>query len=207
MPIAMLSTSLLTNPQKYGRFNALDTPQPTKPGMVLMKATSIDYNGTSATLGENGQVTFNAVTSLSLNGCFSADFDNYVVSVRLNASAPLVVEFRLRASGSDNSTASSYTRQVLQVDNTSVSASRSTGDKGRLNAAYGTQRAGFDWHVYGPYLTQPTATRSITVSDASSAYIEEYACTHNQSTSYDGFTFIPSSGNITGALTVMGVRS
>jgi len=129
-----------------------------------------------------------------------------VVSVRLNGGNGQT-QFRLRASGSDNSTANSYTRQVIYADGTSVFSGRSSANIGYTSPAYGVQRAGFSWHVYGPYLAQPTAMRSVSVSDASSAYLEDYAVTHNQSTSYDGFTFIPESGSITGALTVMGVRS
>ena len=49
------------------------------PGMVLLKPTSIAHSGTSASIGANGQVTFTAVTSLSLNGVFSADFDNFLL--------------------------------------------------------------------------------------------------------------------------------
>jgi len=148
------------------------------PGMVLVKPTSITHSGTSASLGANGQVTFTAVTELNINGCFTADFDTYVVSVRLNGGNGQT-QFRLRASGSDNSTANSYTRQVIYADGTSVFSGRSSANIGYTSPAYGVQRAGFSWHVYGPYLAQPTAMRSVSVSDASSAYLEDYAVTHN----------------------------
>lgn len=177
------------------------------PGMVLLTPTSITHSGTSASIGANGQVTFTAVTSLSLNGVFSATYDNYVISVRLTSSVGQMTTFRMRAAGTDNSTASSYTRQGIYADSTTVAASRTSSTFGYLAPSYGVQRAGFTAHFYGPFLAQPTVTRSISASDYLSAYLEDYACTHNQSTSYDGFTLIPEAGNITGALTVMGVRS
>lgn len=208
MPVAMLSSSLITEPKRYGRFNALDTVYSiSKPGMVLIKPTSIDHSGTSATVGENGQVTFSAVTSLSLNGVFSADFDNYVISTRYDASTSVSLRVRFRASGTDNSTASSYVTQSIQAAGTSVSGGRTTQDYANMAFGWGTQRNGSHVSIYGPFLAQPTAARSVSGMDFSSAIIEDTAFTHNQSVSYDGLTVYLTSGNITGALQVYGVRS
>jgi len=175
------------------------------PGMVLMKPTSIAHSGTSATLGANGQVTFTGVTSLSLNGCFTADFDNYVVSWQSTTGEQ--VNFRMRASGTDNSTASSYVRQQIAASGTSVSAVRITDDKGASFLSASTQAAGSWFSIYGPYLAQPTATRGVNAWDSLNARINDQACTHNQSTSYDGITFFTNVTAMNGTLTVMGVRS
>jgi hypothetical protein len=178
------------------------------PGMVLMKPTSIAYSGTSATLGANGQVTFSAVTSLSLNGCFTADFDNYVISFRsLTASSNITIVTRLRASGSDNST-SNYADQYLVAGGTTVSAARTTGATyAGIVESSATQRSGATIYMYGPALAQPTAYRSINISGASSAYLAEFAGTHNVSSSFDGITFQSGAIGVTGALQVYGVRS
>jgi hypothetical protein len=174
------------------------------PGMVLMNPTSIAYSGTSATLGANGQVTFSAVTSLSLNGCFTADFDNYVISLRyVLSSLDYEIMYYMRASGTD-ATGADYTSQRIFADGSSVSANRtSTGRFGYVSA---TQRSGDTIYLYGPFLAQPTATRSINVAGRSSAAIADLATTHSLSTSYDGITLYPAAGNFSGALTVMGVR-
>lgn len=208
MPVSMLSTSTLTNPRRYGRFNALDTPRPINPGMVLIKPTSISHSGTSATLGENGQVTFNAVTSLSLNGVFTADFDNYTIVVRdVMASGDNWTNLRLRLSGTD-ATASNYSWQEVSANNTAVTAQRFTS-AGQIVTGFtsATQRSGHFVNVFGPFLSQPTAARSVVVNGRSSAEINDRAGTHSLSTSYDGFTFFPSSSNISGALAVYGIRS
>lgn len=177
------------------------------PGMVLINPSSIAYSGTSATTGANGQVTFTAVTSLSLNGVFSADFDNYVLSARYDASASLTLRARFRASGTDNSTASSYVIQSIQAAGTSVSGSRNTQDYANMAFGWGPQRNGSHVSFYGPFLAQPTAARSVSGMDYASAIIEDTAFTHNQSVSYDGLTVYIVGGNITGALQVYGVRS
>ena len=211
MPVAMLSSSLITEPKRYGRFNALDTPQPTKPGMVLVSPTSIDHSGTSATLGENGQVTFNAVTSLSLNEVFSADFDNYVVSFSstLDANNDRSYFFRLRASGTDATGATDYTWQQLNANSTTVSGARASSDKADISKVSDDYPAGMTLGVYGPYLSQPTAARADAVGSltASAVILRSAAFTHSLSTSYDGFTIYIGGESMTGKLAVYGVRS
>jgi hypothetical protein len=179
-----------------------------QPGMVLLTPTSIAHSGTSASIGTNGQVTFTAVTSLSLNGVFSATYDNYVIVTRFtNTAAANHNQFRLRASGSDNSTANSYVHQRLESSSTTVAGSRTTSNLTFLSRESATDPSGIYTHVYGPFLAQPTALRTVDASARLGAYITEIASTHNQSTSYDGFTVFPDAGSITGAVQVYGVRS
>jgi len=189
--------------------DASGNPTMLAPGMVLVTDYTITHAGTSATL-TNGQVTFTGVTSLSLDGVFSADFDTYVVAVRgVCNSSNVDINMRLRASGTDNSTASSYTRQRIVASNTSVTADRVSEDVTIVSTIGSEQRSGFWLNVYGPFLTQPTAGRSVMIDGTSGARILDYAFTHNQSASYDGVTLSARNvtRNITGALQVYGVRS
>jgi len=177
------------------------------PGMVLVSPTSITHSGTSASLGANGQVTFSAVTSLSLNGCFTADFDNYVVSVRDVGSNNLVIRSRLRTGGSDAS-GSDYTVQLLEVYSTTVSPARLTSQTSAVVGATDPDARSGDWlMIYGPFLAQPTAMRNNNVYGDSNARLTDAASTHSLSTSYDGITLFLVSGDMTGALQVYGVRS
>ena len=181
------------------------------PGMVLVSPTSITHSGTSATLGANGQVTFTAVTSLSLNGVFSADFDTYFISIRtVGSSSDNNFDMRLRASGSDNSTASSYTSQRISAGSTTITAGRNTTTAfAPFFQMSDTARSGLSFHLYGPFLAQPTAGRVVHVSGYLSAYIQEMAFTHNQSTSYDGLTILrqDATQSMSGAVQVYGIRS
>jgi hypothetical protein len=176
--------------------------------MVLMRPTSIVVAGVGATasIGVNGSVTFTSATSLSLNGVFTSGFDNYMISMRLNASPGDDFVHRFRVSGSDNSTASSYVGQYLDANNTTISGARQALTYGRGAYAAGTQRGGFTYNIYGPALTQPTAWRCISSSDGNSAYIFDVAGTHNQSVTYDGITFLQmGSGLFTGLVSVYGL--
>lgn len=179
------------------------------PGMVLLKPTSIDYSGTSASIGTNGQVTFEAITSLSLNGVFTADFNNYIMYI--NGTSTLsgrTLRFSMRSSGSNNSTTNSYVTQRLSVSGSSVSAARETQSTFfELVNFDDEQRTGYVISIYNPFLSKPTIARSVSAGGDASAVINDYAATHNVSSSYDGFTFVPSTGSVTGKLSVYGVRS
>ena len=180
-----------------------------KNGLHLLTPTStaVTGSGSSATINTNGSVTFSSCATLSLNGVFSADYDNYMIVMRSTPSVADNYRMRLRASGSDAS-GSDYVRQTLYANGTSVTAGRATETSNLLMQAYNTQRVGFILYCYGPYLAQPTATRSVTAGDYTSADLYDVAATHSLSTQYDGFTFFPqTSGTTVGGLVgVYGMR-
>lgn len=179
-----------------------------KNGLILLTPTSVNHTGTSASISTNGSVLFTSVTALSLNGVFSADYDNYMVVCRWRNNSGLNdLNMRLRASGSDDSTAS-YTKQNLWSDGSSVGGRRDSSFPYwyRLTLVGNTQRAGSVMNFYGPYLSQPTAMRMVNVDGYLNAYLDDGAGTHNQSASYDGFTFYPGGGSLTGRVAVYGMR-
>lgn len=165
--------------------------------------------GSSASIRADGGVDFATATSLSLNGVFTAEYDNYMIvmgNLSQSTAAGQGFTTRLRASGSDNSTASSYVHQRLFADSTSVTAARTTDTFWFLAGVgpTGTPKSGNTIYLYGPYLAQPTAVRGVAVASISSAFVADTAATHNQSTAYDGITFSLASGNFTGMVTVYG---
>ena len=180
-----------------------------KNGLILLTPTSIAYTGTSATISANGSVSLTACSVLSLNGVFSVDYDNYLIVARgkINgAVAGQTWRYRLRASGTDNSTASSYTAQYLYADATTVLGNRFSNNFAQIIGAYDGNEVGFVCHFYGPYLTQPTAVRPVGVNSKSGAGIYEFPSTHNQSTSYDGLTFTTDATSLSGRVAVYGMR-
>lgn len=173
-------------------------------GLVTMTPTSVDHSGTSASINADGGVDFTGVTSLSLNGVFTSSFDNYLCVISYTVTINDVgFTFRMRVGGTDNSTASSYTSQALNAFSTTVSGGRSTGTSGQIGVSGTSQGNARAMHFYGPALAQPTAVRFVSMS-GESVGIAENAVTHNQSTSYDGFTMILGSGTMTGNVAVFG---
>lgn len=182
---------------------------PVKNGLLLIPPTSIASVGTSASINTNGSVSFTAVTSLSLNGVFSADYDNYMVVWRSVAgtAANYTIAVRLRAAGTDASGAN-YNRQLLEADGTTVSAAQYLNNTwGHWGNTSSTLRSGTVTTVYAPYLAQPTAFRTVNAWARSNAYFLDVAGNHSLSTSYDGFTFVEvDSGGMSGQVAVYGMR-
>ena len=178
-------------------------------GMQLVTPTSIAYSGTSASIGANGSVEFSAVTSLSLNGVFTGDYDNYMVVVRFLGTTGNVGLFaRLRTSGTDAS-GTDYTFQRLLAESTTVNGARtSSANYARLSSTNNGVYHGFTTNIYGPYLAQPTAYRTVTVEGEGGARMLDYAGTHGLSTSYDGLTVYPEvsvSSTFSGLVSVYGL--
>ena len=182
---------------------------PAGEGLVIMRPTSVSVAGagSSASISSNGGVTFSSATSLSLNGVFNTSCDNYRVVVRYKASTTgRSVYARLRASGTD-ATGSNYVRQYIYATGSSApSGGRSSTDTSGLGFGWVTNsESAEEFHIYGPALAQPTASRSINVYGGSAVEINDWCSTHNLSTSYDGFTiFDPGVASLTGNLVVFG---
>lgn len=170
--------------------------------------TSISYSGTSASITADGGVEFTAVTSLSLNGVFTGDYDNYMVTIRgVSSDDAGGVSARLRASGTDASGAN-YTLQRIDADSTTVAGGRASSQTyTRLVVLDDGLASGGTAYIFGPYLAQPTAVRGVTASAYNNAFIRDWASTHSLSTSYDGITLANEFGaqTITGLVTVFGL--
>jgi hypothetical protein len=181
-------------------------------GMVLMTPTSVDKTGTgsTATIGTNGSVTFSSCTTVSLNGVFNTDYDNYMLVCWFKGVAGDGVNLstRFRASGSDNSS-SSYTHQYLAANGTTVAGSRNTSQTSVDNHGYSagsTRPAGIVMYLYGPWLAQPTAGREIEIRTFADASINDNAFTFSGSNQFDGLTFIDSTAsNMSGLVSVYGL--
>jgi hypothetical protein len=172
-------------------------------GLTLITPSSVAGSGVSLS---GAKVTFTGAGDVSVNGCFTADHDNYLVVVRLVASTATALFARLRSSGTDAS-GSDYDRQNLSASNTSVTGSRNTANNNGVRFhRNGGSYDGSHNYFYGPYLSQPTATRCVNVSSDSGATIEDAANTHSLSNSYDGFTMRNNSGyTVTGSMTIYGL--
>lgn len=180
-----------------------------KNGLHLITPTSISVTGTGAsgTINAKGSVTFSSCTTVSFNGIFSADYDNYMIVMRSQGTTGLDLLWRMRSAGTDNSTTSSYTIQYAYGNSTSITGGREISNLPRIASVYDTQRDGAIIYVYGPYIAQPTALRAVAVSGYASGSIFEASGTHNQSTSYDGITLsVANPHTYSGLFSVYGLR-
>jgi hypothetical protein len=178
-----------------------------KNGLILLTPTSIAYTGTSATVSANGSVSLSAVSSLSLNGVFTADYDNYTVVYSAKCPTSTVDGLvRLRSSGTD-ATGSDYTWQTLTGDGLTVSASRvSSQGYSILMPFSSTQNTGGICFFYGPFLSQPTAFRLTGMVGTDNGRTIDRVSTHSLSSSYDGFSVTITGNTVTGRVAVYGMR-
>jgi hypothetical protein len=159
----------------------------------------------TASIVGQGSVEFANASSLSLNGVFTSDYDNYMIVVTHKGStADNAYNLRLRASGVDST--SGHIHQYLQASGTSIVGARLVSQSSaRLSSHSSNGEAGLVAYIYGPNLAQPTAYRTITIETIGSPRILDFAGTHGISSSYDGVTLFADSGSTTGIVAVYGL--
>ena len=180
-------------------------------GLVQLMPSSAAVGSGSATITGNGSVTFSGASSVSLNGIFSADYTTYHINFLLeSASTQAGVTVRFRTSGTDNTSNVYYgAGQLNYAYNGSYftdSANPSTQSQTlvgaeQISSLYGSLMV---MEISNPFQSQLTVVKS----QSNSSYANRHSnLTHNSTTSFDGMSFIYSSGNMTGKIQVYGYRN
>lgn len=154
--------------------------------------------------------TFSAVSSVSIDNCFSSDYSQYKILVDgSTATASSSWNMRLRVGGSDNSSAN-YNRQVISAAGASTVGARYTSEtsfvtifRGNLNS-----RPISITEILNPFEnTYTTAFSQISFDIENSIFMNLHNYGTTVTTSYDGFTLYASSANnITGTVYVYGYK-
>ena len=165
--------------------------------------------GTIAKTTDQGLVhinttAFSAVSSVSVNGCFTSTYSNYLLVVEMTVSTSTNVAFRLRVGGTDDSS-SNYQFQDLFATSTSISASTATDSKGYIQGGSGSTQFWVHSNFYNPALAIPTTTVSNSLSLQPA--IGFRSMRHSLSTAYDGVTIFPTSGTFTGTIRAYGYKN
>ena len=175
-----------------------------KNGFNLIAPASINYTGTSATISENGSVSFSDITNLLLNGTFSSNYYNYAIVVSATASIKTGFAVRL-ASSSVVETGGDYASHRLLASASSLTATRFSPSGSWVSNDVDLGANASISFLYGPNLAQPTAIRVLTASSFNSAYLADYTGTHSLLTAYDGLEISAAYG-CTGRIAVYGMR-
>lgn len=157
--------------------------------------------------------TFSAVSSVNVDNCFSATYQNYRLIVNTtNTTATTALSLRLRVGGADasgsnyygflNYTAPDGTQNYLYSNGaTSLSVVRSYINGGTDGV--------FSLDILRPFDTDPTNFLG-NGRGVSAAGNEEFGAgggLHSLNTSYDGFSLLVASGTMTGNLRIYGYRN
>ena len=173
-------------------------------GMDLIVPTSVA--GTGVTLS-GGEVTFSAATTISVNGVFTATYDNYrMVWESSLAASEDALQIRMRLAGTDNSSAN-YTFQYLLADGASTGQARGTGQTSTRATNISVNRSFGVTEIGSPALAQPTAFVTNSTVDASTPTTRFYTGTQTQATAFDGMSLFPASSSMTGKLRIYGLRN
>jgi hypothetical protein len=147
-------------------------------------------------------VTYSGVTSVSLNGVFSATYQNYAVVMSVTTVGVANPELRYRAAGTD-STGSNYVEQFLRAVNTTVSGLLRTRT-GHEIILLGLNNS-YEGTIYSPFEAAPTANFFNMNSETG---IASLTCRNTLSTSFDGFTLTNlAASTFSGVIRVYGLQN
>jgi hypothetical protein len=176
-------------------------------GLTLITPSTITVTGGSGSISAAGTVTVTTASSVSLNGVFTSTYNNYLVLFGLTGSTAIDLLARLRASGTDNSSAN-YGRQLLEGTTSATMSTTNTATSWNLGQLYDSdgKRTVLDLMVKDPASSSiHTTGKANSISNANgSPYALRSLFGTTVTTAYDSISFIASSGTITGTVTVYG---
>lgn len=148
--------------------------------------------------------TFSAQTSVSINNCFTSTYVNYRVLLNFTSSATNSLYLRFRSSGSDN-TANSYTGGWQYQFMSNSGATSAVGGLATYLYLQDTVTGNIG-HASSIDIFNPQATdRTRILNNAVwTSYFSNGAGYFDNTTSFDGLTIYPTSGTITGTISIYG---
>ena len=131
--------------------------------------------------------TFSSVTSFSVNNCFTTTYTNYLIFIN-PTSTSATNTFKVRASGTDNSTSYYYGNMAQPM---SATGPTSSGATAATSWALGTFQYGYGMRINVNFPAQVCATsfdRVLVDTNGATGNTNWGGGWHNNSASYDGFT-------------------
>ncbi len=183
--------SSLADDDKVYRYNGAAWVQiGESPGLVLVSAS-----------------TLTTVASVSLNDIFTSAYENYLGLLFITTVTPGTLTFRLRVGGVD-ATGANYNQQRLTHASTTVTGAAATGATSWMGQNPAVTLNSMVINFFRPAVAASTGVRASTIrSSATDLDALEFYLGHDAATAYDGFSFILSSGSMTGSLRVYGYKN
>lgn len=184
----------------FYRFTSTAGAMTLVPSSGLRAIIPTSVAGTGVTVSAGGVVSYTAATTVRVNGCFTSEFENYLVLYNVSArSAAVDASWRMRVGGADD-TGSNYSYvRGFDAGTSRTVASSATATSALVDIGGG--RSSSVLNVFSPALAVPTR---LTGTSTGSSTIASIGFEHSLSTAYDGFTIFPASGNFGGTICVYG---
>ena len=194
----------MATPPDFSVGQVLTSAQMNAVGLWKMTPTS----ATNGTIQANGDVSFSAVSSVNVNGCFTDDFNNYRImftDMRIITSNQDLL-FRLRVSGSD-ATGANYSWGQINYDVVTTGFSQSGGNA--VTSATVSRLGAGNFTVVALDIFQPKVATQ-TGANWHSAFSNGYfiwrngGFIHTLNSAYDGFTFYTAANTFSGSVSIYG---
>jgi len=180
-------------------------------GLNQIIPSSVSVGSGTASVGANGKITLTGVgTNISINGVFSSTYTNYhIVYDLISASSHTALNMRLRVSGTDNTTATSY--KVGGLDSSipfavsGLTSQTSDSDKfSKLGWVGSVSINGGVFDIFQPFIAAKTTYVGSHFGNAAGDwYYSAGGGSHTEATSYDGFSLLTTQ-SLTGAIYIYG---
>lgn len=185
------------------RYNGTDWKR-SEGGLVLIKPTTV--SGTGVSVSSSGRVNFTGASAISVDGCFTTEFDDYRIVLDIPTVSALESIVILLRSGGGNNASTLYDAQRVISSGTSITTSAVTA------ASWGPVIGNRLRHyvtgdIFSPMLAQYTAAQlKGTSSDAGTNLgIMEIAAWYRGTTQFDGIHVARVGANtLTGSLKIYG---
>ena len=153
--------------------------------------------------------TFSASAAVNIDDVFSATYTNYKILIDTDASdADVALNMRMRVSSSDNSSNNYRWASGYKDTNTAGAIAGQNGSgltsSYRVLAISSTGRCFSAIDLFNPFATEETGYVGNYFQIASNGFAQFVAGNMSVTTSYTGFTLIPSAGTMTGSVSVYG---
>ena len=164
-------------------------------GLHLVTPTSVTggtLSGATVTIGS-------AVSSVAVVDAFSSTFDNYLIMVRINStSGGPYIQMRMGATSTTDYWGSLVTADYL--GNASGSGDNGDTEWGYVGAGHSSGTSSFSVEVRSPHLASRTMVSSnyVDPNPVNGARAGTFNGFLNNTTSYDDFTFLVSTGTMSG---------
>jgi hypothetical protein len=153
--------------------------------------------------------TFTGVNGVSFNSIFSSTYKDYFFLFSgVHASGGADVFFRMRLSGSDDSTTNYFYGLNSITDLAGPTRTYAGSQAQGLMANLQNIRGSFGFTISDPAnaLVKTTMSQSTTVGSSTNIFRNSWG-SFNAATAFDGITFFLGSGNYSGTITAYGYRS
>lgn len=191
--------------------NSASVTLPTTSGVLATQS----FANTAAGLQYITSQSFSAVSAVNVNNCFSSTYDNYFYIGHVACTSQAQIGLRLRVASTDNSTSGNYLwggAYVRWVTSATVSGEQAstTGTYFPLTDADGNFSF-FEGKLFSPFASRLTGfnvTQAYNQGGSlNDGYWENFSGSMTVTTSYTGLTIFPISGNITGTISIYGLRN